>query len=1069
MDSFLRTLRTPAGALLEPCFRVAGDHMLVTLNDDAPLPSAPPFLAGRTAACKWNGMLTDWEWTVRADFNRATAPHRAYMPRADGQFFTNGHRDWVFAWNVAMETTNAAPYRCLSADATRIRMASEEAWSWAALVCNAYPGLDAWRPVQANLAGLTALFSTRPEFNAAVWVMRRSVLELYGFVAATLLNSREWEQRSWPTSFVEKIHEAKILTGPKRGVVLDLTELNEGTVRRYVAHGVPVQYRWRYRPPPTGSIMVYSPVGIGAFDFEERQASAQSAVVANRKAKRSAGCANAGREAQSGVGKKAKKKWYKLVDGEGQRISISATEAKRLAEDWKVDTSESTEAGEVAIVHEGVPWEDNDDNEDDLSRYMAPAPALPDVKSVERPRLPPSVADDPSEWPALMPTEPTTAKSDPMDVDEDSVSLGDEEEDALSRADLIDTNPMEVEAPRSPSARQATESEQRPLRRESAHGSPITPSARRVLVVRENRERTPPPQSMGNHSRHDRRRGRTERSHSVSGEYKRDNGWPGRFRPYTSALPSRPRTRSRSGERERAWSSSQSGSWPSRPRTPSPSPPTIEIVQAPPQTEQPPVEEGQSAQTPAKDVATEFDIHALESEEARRLLVENLSATSAHQLLEVLLRQVGGEMDGLLQVLSSPDGVPHNGSPLDNDSEALPGSIAARLRNAVRPTPTPGASLPTTVWQAAGPRLLLDRLSMAPGMPSHHVDPLISRLGLPLEMRIMSAPEDSSLMARLGQGDAPRRALVDGARMACAAWIRQALQHNGNNVFDTTPFSGNASVIAPPSRSPDPGTRISWEPRTALRVDRWMMEEAVRNVREAAAKAFALGCAYKVWSPAPTQWHPSTGRQPWFPALPCLPHAARETFFSQTALLQYVANVTAVLSRPHARGALMAGGFLWRIALEWGPRWLVDDLWRAADPEGGLVEYDSATHSIAYALSTDEVNALLGVATGSANNGVPQLWPPLDQVDRSVWSVGQWTPGNEAWFVNRARLIRSHAPNITAHTKSTWKGTVRVRSHQKQASADEPGTAAEAEYLLRQAREAYPLAYDGLEVFSMND
>ncbi|KAJ6517880.1 hypothetical protein C8R47DRAFT_1062465 [Mycena vitilis] len=1059
MDSFICTLKTPKGDALSPCFRLMGGFLVVTLNDDAPLEAIPPSADARSSPPEWNGMFHDWEWAVKPDLDQAIAAHRAYMPRADGQFFNNDHRDWVFAWNAAMDTTVVAPYRCLGAESTRIRMASDEAWAWAAHICAQYPGLAPKCPARPDLAGLTALYPERAEFNAAVWHMRRAVLELYGFVAGALLNTRDWRKASWADALAEKIDRFGILTGPKRGVFLDITEMNEDIVRRYVAHGVPVHYRWRFRPPPTGSLVAYAPSAISAFDFDERRRQEQAEFERARKAKKDAGRKKAFSSTDSGVasGKKHKKKWFKLVDGEGKMIPISAAEGKRLANDYKVDMSKSTDDGEVAVVLEGVCGSDDSDDED-VSMYLAPAPAVPPAATVVAPAIPRSLQDAPQEWPALPGRSPSTAKpaADDMDVDgEGAVSLGDDDEDLVARDEGVSAEievtpeeaPMELdEAPApesaSASARQAQDVDIAPASERTA-----APSARRVTAAptRYGRSTHSPPRA-----RRERReqRGRHERSHSIGGESRREGGRD-RFRPYSPSRHWRARTRSRSRNRGDSWGSSEySNSWPSRPRTPSPASQTL-------------AEASSSEVASPSAHGTSFDLSSLSAEDARQLLLNNLSAASAQQLLEVLLRQADGGSQALLAVLADPEGIPGGNDPAP--TRAPPGSFGGRIRAAAEAHAASAGSSSNAGAARQGERLRAQPSELPPGL-----DPLISRLGLPLEMRLTTAAAETSLQARMGEGNAASASVLQGTKAACAAWMLQTMLHNGNTVTEVSPFSGDPAVIRRPATEPATDIRISWEPRAELRVRRWFMMDLVPTVQRAAELAFQLGCAYKAWTPAPPGWHPSSWSKPAFPALPYLPHTGGEGFFSAPALLQYKANIAAVLSRPHARGALVAGGFLWRIALEWGPRWLVDDLWRAADPQRELVEYDPSSHRIAPTLSRDEVDALLGVATGQGGRGAVQLFPPMDQVARSLWSVGQWTPKNESWFVNRATLIRTGAMNIPASAKTGWKSTVRVRSHERQASADEMGTVAEAEYILRQAREAYPLADDREDLYSFD-
>ncbi|KAJ7601827.1 hypothetical protein DFH06DRAFT_1352017 [Mycena polygramma] len=907
--------------------------------------------------------MHDWEWATKPDLDHTTAPHRAYIPRANQRFFNKDHRDWVFAWNVAMDTSDVAPYRCLGPESTCVRMASDEAWAWASHICSRCPGLASGCPPRPELKALTALYTERSEFNAAIWEVRRGVLELYGFIAGALLNMKDWRKSSWADSLVDKIDHFRILVGPKRGVFLDVTELNEEVARRYVAHGVPIHYRWRFRPSPTGSLAAFAPLAIGAFDFDERRRRAQAEFERECNAKRAAGRKKAFSAAgtSTDAGKKNKKKWFKLVDDEGEPVPISAAEGRRLANEFKVDMSKSTDTGEIAIVHEGVFDDDGEDDEDNVSMYLAPAPPLPEPRAAVTQTEPRSLEEAPEEWPAL-PSQAVQSPADVMEVDEEvAVFLGDEDEDLLARNESVadaggqeasvsrmEVDEIRVDAPSSTSARQAYEDE------EPSQDMAVS-STRRMPAASERYGSDVHPSPKGRRERREHR-GRHSRSHSISGDARRDGGRE-RFQPYSPSRHWRARTRSRSRTRKDSWHSDErSGSWPSRPRTPSPLPTEPALAASIPRdasvTEEllPP-----ASPAPSQNAAT-LDMASLNAEDARRVLVNNLSAASAQQLLEVLLRQSEGGAQALLAVLSSPEGSdPAVGI-------APKGSFGGRIREAT------GAYVASADDGQEVARTLSDRMAAPTPVAAPDTDPLISRLGLPLEMRLASGAAESLLQARLGEGNAPTLAMVSGTKAACSAWIQQTMLRNGNTVTDTSPFSGNPAVIQRPAGQPAANLRIAWEPHTELHIRRWFMSGAARTVREAVGLAFELGCAVQVWTPAPPGWHPSAWQRPAFPPLPYLPHMGGDTFFSGPALLQYKANIAAVLSRPHARGALVAGGFLWRIALEWGPRWLIDDLWRATDPRREWVEYDASTHRVAPALSHEEVDALLGVAVAPCSS-----------------------------------------------------------------------------------------------------
>ncbi|KAJ6498121.1 hypothetical protein C8R47DRAFT_1212445 [Mycena vitilis] len=1004
MSSVLDGVTGPRGEQLRPSYRVDGDFMLVVLNDDRPLEEAPPPPQNRDLLLNWSGVSENWEWATQPDFHRPAKAYRDYMPRADRQFLQGDYRDWVFTWNVAMAACDGVPYRFISADATKIRRTEQEARAWADQVAILYPATARDRPPKVEVAMLTRVYKERPTFNMAVWAMRRAVLETYGYICATLLHDKNWRAKGWIGNFVRDIDEMGLLTGPKRGVILGLDELTEERIRTFIEHGVPVHYQWRFRPAPSGAILAFSPLAISAYDYVLEQRQALDAFVRNKTAAKAAGRRDRERMGEGGAAQKGKKRWYKVEEDSPHRIPISAREGKSLAEEWKCDNSESSDAGDVAVIYIGVCWDDDDDDEGyDANAYMAPALPIPGGPPADEPTLAPStVLDAPQEWPAL----PAKEDADAMEVDnEDSVSLGDElevvmdEQTGTATVDPATAQQMlgSASAPVSP-AEESAAAAQRPWADERRGRLP--PTGPRV---------------------HRRAHGRDahNRSHSVSGSgHRHDDSGERRYRPYQPTWPSRPRTRSRSP-----------------PAPAAPQPPPREHVQVAPQP-QPMTEDAPATRTPASAPA---DMATMTPADAHRLLTENLSPVAAQQLLEVLVKQSAGGVDALLGLLAHPEGIPDEGDAESDDEVARPGSLGARIKAAT----TPRVRLPVSPPVASGSQARPSLFARLEAEPMEASAPLVSRLGFSLSDRL--AIGGQSLTERLGGDIGPSASAVEGARMACCDWLRRSVEESGGSVTDTCAFVGSAAAIAPPTTPPAGNVYITWPPRTEVRVRRWFMEGLVHSAWEAAVKAFELGCAFSVWTPAPAEWHPSHTFVPDYPQLPGLPHSMKDKYWSTPALLQYAANVAA----------------------SGGPRWLVDDLWQRTDANLGRVDYDSARHAITCALSTDEVNTMLGLASGTHGNGSPQMWPPVEMFERSIWDVGQWTARNEAWFIPRARAIRARTGDIEAWTKSKWKGQCRQRGLVRQNSGTESGTIAEANRLLVGISESFPTVLEGVDLVSL--
>ncbi|KAJ6469060.1 hypothetical protein C8R47DRAFT_1223157 [Mycena vitilis] len=1100
MDSFLRTLVGPDGEVIKPCFRVDGDYMFVTLNGDVPLEREPPGYSGDGITVEWQGFYRDFDWAMAPDYLRAAQPYRPYMPVADRVFLVGNDRDWVFTWNAAMETTPYSPYRFVSREATHIRAATQEVWQWANQVAKAFPGAAVHQPPMPDLSPLVRIYKERIDFNAAVWQMRRAVLQCYGFVAQALLSEVDWRTKTWVGPFVGDIDTMGLLEGPKRGVFLGVTELSEDRLRPLIAHRVPVHYRWRFRPPLGREFFAYSPIAIGAFDFVSRQAQTRAAFERERASKRAdernerTARSEAGRPVQ-----KAKKRWYKVTEEDpDKRIVISAAEGKRLSELYKVDNSKSTDSGDVAIILEGVAYDDSDDD-DDTYMYLAPAPAVTAASAPKEAE--PWKGLDATEWPALPSAAvPEGARSVDgeedilMEVDDDCVSLGEEFDDGMAidavegsspasaervaGVDELQTSPEAAPQQVAPALAQrvmgATETlsernraveelppqEQSPARDTPAFAQRMTGNASAGTSKRQPRGSTPPRAPRMDRERFQRDSGwaGARRLHDVNGGHRREDAEEARYHPYGARAHEVPRMRSpppvvklprvvpRSVQAPPARPPKVAGAKARPPRTMATQPAAV----TQPATAAAPPPQGDFIPF----IGTAEEVAAMDPEAARRLLVTNLSAASAQRLFSVLVESSGGTVGELLSALSNPAGPSGSDGVKDNaisttTPEAVPAEPVQDKRKA-----KPAASLEA-------------RLSDGQPAPTH--TPLVARLGVSLEDRLsLSEQSGATLLTRLN--DAPRapQSAIEGTEIACSGWIRAMLSTEDRVVSDDGAFSKAPAMIAPPAIAPAAGLTVSWESRTELRVRRWLMERATSSVLSSVLKAFKLGCEFQIWTAAPPGWHPSTAATPHFRQLPRLPHKSGAKHWSAGALAQYQSNVTEVLARVHSRGALTAGSVLWRIALEWGPRWLVDNLLQQTDPTVGRVVYDAVHHRYAYALSHDEVDALLGVAVGSSSDGAPTLWPPMEMFHRSNWSHGQWNQKNESWFVQHAAEIMSLAPNVRAMARGKWRSQCRQRSVERQESSSEPGSAAEAAFLLREIAREYPLALEGSDIWTLD-
>jgi hypothetical protein len=116
---------------------------------------------------------------------------------------------------------------------------------------------------------------------------------------------------------------------------------------------------------------------------------------------------------------------------------------------------------------------------------------------------------------------------------------------------------------------------------------------------------------------------------------------------------------------------------------------------------------------------------------------------------------------------------------------------------------------------------------------------------------------------------------------------------------------------------------------------------------------------------------------------------------------------------------------------------------------------------IAYGLSQNEIDTLLGLTTGSA-----QLWPPLEFWHGYDKWMGQWNSGDEGWFIKRATDIRtaSDLKNL-ARTKTKWRGHLRPCGQKEMENRSTPGRIAEAEHIVTTMDSSFPLAIQDFDLY----
>ncbi|KAJ7065090.1 hypothetical protein B0H15DRAFT_958578 [Mycena belliarum] len=496
--------------------------------------------------------------------------------------------------------------------------------------------------------------------------------------------------------------------------------------------------------------------------------------------------------------------------------------------------------------------------------------------------------------------------------------------------------------------------------------------------------------------------GSSRRRRSDSGDRQGDEGWSPKVRRSDEGWTT---WRRHSADARRSRSRGSSHVWPVRPRTPTP-----------------PIAQDEAAE--ATDTATEYEKSEATTTSALRELLSNTSAVelvsqldeqSARDVLAALMAKAGGE------VTPSEAGA--------SGATTAPRDVPASPAKGTRPVPV-----------VKPPRPQPDRS-------------LLSRVSVELGERLASAVDETCLSTRMGEAGYERAAAAQ--REVAAAWIRRVMDWNGVPVTATPPVYRGSTNGAPPAEGPAVGMRLSWDSRTAMRVLLWTAEDGRLSMTDVLNRCYTLGCPLHMWTPFFTQ---EPGRRPpLYRIIPALPHEP-DADLTREAIEQYERNVVEVFNRPHSRAAMHRGGLLWRIAMEWAPRTLVEELWQPVDPAVGPIQSDPA-YGWTYTLTRNEEDALLGVTRRSG-----QIWPPLEFWERYARWHGQWTEGNESWFVQRVRDMRGQGRTFQARNKQKWRSGLHLLSEVMMADPTTAGRAAEADDVLGTVESEFPLAFEGVDL-----
>ncbi|TDL13642.1 hypothetical protein BD410DRAFT_707328, partial [Rickenella mellea] len=127
------------------------------------------------------------------------------------------------------------------------------------------------------------------------------------------------------------------------------------------------------------------------------------------------------------------------------------------------------------------------------------------------------------------------------------------------------------------------------------------------------------------------------------------------------------------------------------------------------------------------------------------------------------------------------------------------------------------------------------------------------------------------------------------------------------------------------------------------------------------------------------------------------------------------------LQQGHARAALLKGGIVWRLAVEYlGPNAVYTGPSERALTCGNVLYIDGKRHCDD-SLTSDEVDFICGVYQVYTGHGFQvshkSWWPKQATWEKSTYNVGYWTRFAEEWFQARLVLIRNNTATLKSATE----------------------------------------------------
>lgn len=125
---------------------------------------------------------------------------------------------------------------------------------------------------------------------------------------------------------------------------------------------------------------------------------------------------------------------------------------------------------------------------------------------------------------------------------------------------------------------------------------------------------------------------------------------------------------------------------------------------------------------------------------------------------------------------------------------------------------------------------------------------------------------------------------------------------------------------------------------------------------------------------------------------------------------RYRARVHDLLLQPNAVSFIMAGGLLWRLALEFSSTYLPALLSNGPPARGHYSNYSRNPDYLLLDLAEEDVDVLLGKFRTTQSGSQRSWWPSKELFPYNDFFVGEWTIHHEGWFRRRLESIETGNP-----------------------------------------------------------